>query len=634
MKLKNVFNLVHKLLSEIINLPKFYRISFVIILDIMACPALIMLSFYIREDNLSFRMNDFLIISLISTSILIPLLYVFKLHTELIRFNNFNKFILPAKVMFLYACIFCAFIFVVNLYNIPRSIAALHPMLFYIYYVISRIALFKIANYYINFNKVMKIKKNVLIYGTDAQLISISNIINESNLFSLIGFIEKDKQMIGRNINGFPIFNYKKIEEIILKNKVNLIVISPLKFDVDERHYFIETMINLNVSIITPKSLWSHLYKKQDFLTDDAFDIYDLVGRKPIKPIKELLEKNVKNKVILITGAGGSIGTQLTMEIMSLSPKLIIALDNSELSLYNLENLINKHFKDQVTINKLILVNASVIDVQRIESIIKYYKPNVVYHAAALKHVPIVENNPGEATKVNVMGTINVVNASIKQNISNFVFVSTDKVVRPTNIMGATKRISEKVIQSYSKKYKNINFTIVRFGNVIGSSGSVIPKFKQQIKNSMPITLTHLQVTRYFMTIPEAAQLIIQASSLSKNGGMYVLDMGNPIKIYNVAKRLIQLSGLTLKDKQNPLGDIEIKTVGLRPGEKMYEELTFSGLLKDTSHQSIKLIEEEFVPIKRVKNLLNEMIVASDDFDNILKKKLLKAMVPDYKTMN
>lgn len=591
------------------------------------------MSFYIRDDALHYRLNDLLIISMISISILIPLLFVFKLHTELLRFNNFSKFVLAAKALTIYAFIFFVFIIFLNFYNIPRSIAILHPILFFVYYVISRRALSKLVNYYINMNETKGIKKKVLLYGTDARLISLSNIINESNEFLLKGFVEKDKEMIGRNINGFPIYNLKNIKEIIFANNIDLFVMSPSDSDARKRYELIEKIIDLNISIITPRSLWARLYKKQEIFRDDVFNIHDLVGRKQIEPFKKLLERNVKNKIILITGAGGSIGKQLTMEIKKLSPRLIIALDNNEFSLYNLEILMNENFSDQDITDNLILVNASVTDVRRVESIIKYYKPSIVYHAAALKHVPIVEQNPSEAIKVNVMGTINLVNASIKYDVSNFVFVSTDKAVRPTNIMGATKRISEQVIQNYAKKNQNINFTIVRFGNVIGSSGSVIPKFKSQIKSGGPITLTHMNVTRFFMTIPEAAQLIIQASSLSKNGGMYVLDMGKPVRIYDLAKRLVQLSGLTLKNDKNPLGDIEIKVIGMRPGEKMYEELIFSGALKNTSHKSIKLIEEDFISTRIIEIILLQMIEAGENFDFILLKKLLKTIVPDYKSI-
>ena len=290
------------------------------------------MSFYIRDDALHYRLNDLLIISMISISILIPLLFVFKLHTELLRFNNFSKFVLAAKALTIYAFIFFVFIIFLNFYNIPRSIAILHPILFFVYYVISRRALSKLVNYYINMNETKGIKKKVLLYGTDARLISLSNIINESNEFSLKGFVEKDKEMIGRNINGFPIYNLKNIKEIIFVNNIDLFVMSPSDSDARKRYELIEKIIDLNISIITPRSLWARLYKKQEIFRDDVFNIHDLVGRKQIEPFKKLLERNVKNKIILITGAGGSIGKQLTMEIKKLSPRLIIALDNNEFS--------------------------------------------------------------------------------------------------------------------------------------------------------------------------------------------------------------------------------------------------------------------------------------------------------------
>jgi FlaA1/EpsC-like NDP-sugar epimerase len=331
-------------------------------------------------------------------------------------------------------------------------------------------------------------------------------------------------------------------------------------------------------------------------------DIEDLLGRDPVAPHELLITKNTFDKVVMVTGAGGSIGSELCRQIVDTAPNQLILVEVSEHALYQIHAELQRRW--QATVDdvhtRLIALLGSVQDASHMAEILNEYKPDTVYHAAAYKHVPLVESNPAEGIRNNVFGTLATAQAAINANVSDFVLVSTDKAVRPTNIMGASKRLAEMVLQALAAEQPNARtrLSMVRFGNVLGSSGSVVPKFRQQIRDGGPVTVTDPDVTRYFMTIPEAAQLVIQAGAMARSGDVYVLDMGEPVRILDLAHRMIELSGLTVKNASNPDGDIEIEISGLRPGEKLYEELLIGDNPSQTSHPRIMRATEEFLPCK------------------------------------
>jgi FlaA1/EpsC-like NDP-sugar epimerase len=356
-------------------------------------------------------------------------------------------------------------------------------------------------------------------------------------------------------------------------------------------------------------------------------DIQDLLGRSPVKPISKLLKIKIVDKVVLISGAGGSIGRELSRQIINLKPKKLILFDVSEPSLYqiNLELL-----SLALPAIEILPILGSVRDQLRIQHICEYYSVNTIYHAAAYKHVPLVEYNQSQGVLNNIIGTLSLAKAAINAKVDTFVLISTDKAVRPTNTMGVTKRIAELILQGLSEQSHSTCFTMVRFGNVLDSSGSVIPLFRKQIRDGGPVTVTDINVVRYFMTIPESVELVIQAGAMGEGGDVFVLDMGEPMKIYDLAVKMIQLSGLHVKDKLNPDGDIEITYTGLRPGEKLYEELLVGSKVSQTENKLIMRAEEKMIDWETLKPLLEELENASINNEHEKIRDLLQKLVPEF----
>lgn len=374
-------------------------------------------------------------------------------------------------------------------------------------------------------------------------------------------------------------------------------------------------------------------------------DIDDLLGREPVAPNHILLAKNITGKVVLVTGAGGSIGSELCRQILAANPAKLLLIEQSEFALYAIHQELEEKLAglDVATPPVLVPLLASVQDDDRMREIMSTWHPHTVYHAAAYKHVPLVEHNPAAGIKNNVLGTLRTAQAALDAGVSDFVLISTDKAVRPTNVMGASKRLAEMALQALAASQSatqavaggkvgtgGTKFSMVRFGNVLGSSGSVVPKFRQQIRDGGPITLTHPEVTRYFMTIPEAAQLVIQAGAMAKGGDVFVLDMGQPVKIMDLARRMVELSGLTVKDEQHPEGDIEIAVTGLRPGEKLYEELLIGDNPKPTVHPRIMKAHEEFIPWAEFEAKLTALEMALNVNDVGVIRLMMQQLVAGY----
>ena len=538
-----------------------------IIVDILLCNLSLFISYSLRLEKY-YNINE------IDKEILIYFNFIFlviffynKFYNVVLRYFSYSDIKKIFKYFFIY--LFLIIIFAILTYNkfyLPRSIIILHSLIFFILIIFVRI----FYSYFVNINK--NVDKNcIIIIGVNEVSINLAKNITEFTNNKIIGFIEDKKDFSSREINGLKIYNFNSLENLFSSNRVTDLLITKEKLNLNEKNILEKLRKNTTVRILNINKYdfyLPNLLRKSSSNLDINF--FDIIQREEISPIKFLLDKFIKNKTILITGAGGSIGHELCIQIISFQPKRLILMDNSELNLYNLKQFLNNSKDTQI---EFLLADCS--DQIMIQNIFNKAKIDIVYHAAAYKHVNIMENNIVSSFKNNVLSTFYLSKEAIKHRVKNFILISTDKAVNPKSVLGYTKRISEKIILAYSGYNTQTIFSIVRFGNVIGSSGSVIPLFKRQIISGGPVTVTSKKAKRYFMSISEAVILILHSSEIAISGDIFVLDMGRQINIYDVALRMIKLMGYSLKNKKNPNGDIEIKIIGLKSGEKLSEQLYF-----------------------------------------------------------
>ena len=475
----------------------------------------------------------------------------------------------------------------------------------------------------LSIKKNRKSRENIAIYGAGSTGVLLARNIQEEGTYRIICFLDDSPNLWNRSINGIPILSPDNMNDEI--EKVFLAIPSISKTNMKA---ILRRMNSLKIPIFQIPSIKDITNKDKKFGSLRPIELEDLLGRDRVDPDPDLLEKGIREKIIFISGAGGSIGKELAKQILKLNPKMIILFDISEASLYELSLEIKQFNNFNITI---VTVLGDICDQKLVENIFNKYSINVVFHAAAYKHVPIVENNRISGLYNNIYSTLVLCELSKKFNIGKFVLISTDKAVRPTNVMGLSKRIAELIVQNQSINPKNTCFSMVRFGNVLGSSGSVVPLFKKQIAEGGPITLTHPKVVRYFMSISEAAQLVIQTSELARGGEVFLLDMGDPVFIKDLAYQMVMLSGASVKDKNNIKGDIEIKEIGMRPGEKLYEELLIDSESISTSHPLIfraieKKLDEEFFKFR-----LDKLISSLKKKDLHQALILAKELVPEWK---
>ena len=629
---------INKEIFFITRLPRGTKIFIAILFDVICCILSIWLAYYLRLGEFISFFEQTGIAYLLSLLISIPIFIVFGLYKAIYRYSGLRALFTVIKAIFFYAFIFFGLILQAKIPGIPRTIGIIQPLILLLFIGSWRMILAYLLSggYQKQFNRFNM--QNVLVYGAGEAGRQLFKAMQGSNVINIKGFVDDDISKQGYYLDGKPVISNKKIESFISYKNISLILLAIPSVGRSRRNKIIKNLRHLNIEVRTIPSILD-LARGYASITDlFALDIDDLLGREEVEASTYLMKKNITGKVILVSGAGGSIGSELCLQSVSLNPDKILLIENSEYALYlitsKLNELINKLSLSDIEIVPLL---ANVQDEKRINNIISIWKPSIIYHAAAYKHVPIVEHNLIEGIKNNSIGTLEFAKIAIKNKIPNFVFISTDKAVRPTNIMGATKRLAEISLQAIFhnqiRDVKNNKFTkisMVRFGNVLESSGSVIPRFREQIKNGGPITLTDFNITRYFMTIKEAAQLVIQSSSMAKGGEVFLLDMGKPVKIYDLAIKMIELSGYSLKDEFNPNGDIEIRITGLRPGEKLYEELLLSGNPCSTKHSKIFRSKEPFIELLQLEPKLNDLkfYLKENDHKNLL--RILKEIVKDY----
>lgn len=472
----------------------------------------------------------------------------------------------------------------------------------------------------------------VLIYGAGNAGRQLALALRQSESHNVVGFMDEDTTLQNTMLMGLYVYTKVDSEKVIAKHGVKQILLAIPSASRRRRKEVIDGISLLPVEILTVPEMSDIVAGNAsiDELKDVSID--DLLGRDPVAPQQALMEANIKGKVVMVTGAGGSIGSELCRQIIRNQPKALVLFELSEFALYQIDRELSLEVKAEGLGIQIIPLLGSVQRINRLSKVMESFKVQTVYHAAAYKHVPLVEFNVVEGVRNNVFGTNYTARAAIKAKVESFVLISTDKAVRPTNVMGTTKRMAELGLQALAEEQNHIRqstpnqgtrFCMVRFGNVLGSSGSVVPVFKRQISNREPITVTHEDITRFFMTIPEAAQLVIQAGAMGKGGDVFVLDMGESVKIVDLAKNLIHLSGLEVKDESNPYGDIEIQYTGLRPGEKLYEELLIGDNVDSTAHERIMTAHEDFLPITEYNALLDRLNTACHNFDHEAIRQLL-----------
>lgn len=620
--MNNLFNLFWRY-----NLPRWI----ILLIDVFICAFSLSLAFKIKFDfatipkadfkNLPY---DFIIVLCIRAFSFI----IFRSYKGVVRYTSskdairlFKIIILGSSIVFIFNLISLYFLF--GFYFIPTSVIIIDALVSLFIMISSRLA---VKAMYFELKNPSNEKINVIIYGAgESGIITKRTLDSDAAIkYKVVAFIDDDKKKHGSSLEGVFILGRENIESLIQENSVEVVIISIQKISVKLKNSITDICLNNNVRVLNVPPAVKWINGELSFNQIKSIRIEELLERDPINLETKKISEQIKNKIILITGAAGSIGSELARQCANFNPKKIYLLDQAESPLHELE----LEFADQLIKPSFEVIIADIRNIERMKNVFSTFKPNIVFHAAAYKHVPMMENNPSESILTNILGTKILADLSNKYLVDRFVFISTDKAVNPTSVMGASKRIAEIYIQSLGKNSKT-KFITTRFGNVLGSSGSVIPRFKKQIEQGGPITITHPEITRYFMTIPEASQLVLEAAVMGNGGEIYVFNMGESIKIVDLARKMILLLGM----KEGK--DISIIYTGLRPGEKLYEELLANNEnTLPTHHQQILIGKVREYDYNEAELIINELIKSFDDQNNIKIVQRMKDLVPEFISNN
>ncbi|MBA3664098.1 MAG: polysaccharide biosynthesis protein [Bacteroidetes bacterium] len=609
------------------NLPRWS----ILILDVLICAFALTIAFLIKFDfttipptdakNLPY---DFLIV----LSIRFISFALSKTYKGVVRYTSSRDttrifIVVLTGSLLVFALNLLSLKFILDAYFIPTSVIIIDGLVTLFLMISSRLAVKAI---YFESKNPAKEKMNVIIYGAgEAGMITKRTLDRDAAIkYKVVGFIDDDKEKAGRSVEGIFISTPDKLLQLVKEHEIEFVIISIQNLSPQKKNEITDLCLANNVRVLNVPPVTKWINGELSFNQIRSINIEDLLERDPIKLDNDIISAQLKGKIILITGAAGSIGSELARQCSKYQPAKIYLLDQAETPLHDLE----LEFSDKFSSIPFEVVMADVRNFERMSNVFATFKPNIVFHAAAYKHVPMMENNPSESILTNVLGTKNTADLAATHGVERFVFVSTDKAVNPTNVMGASKRIAEIYIQSLGKK-TNTKFITTRFGNVLGSNGSVIPRFKKQIDTGGPITITHPDITRYFMTIPEASQLVLEAASMGKGGEIFLFNMGKSIKIVDLARKMILLSGL----KEGK--DINITYTGLRPGEKLYEELLADNEnVLPTHHSQILIGKVREYGFDDVNSIINELIATFDTQNNELMVQRMKELVPEFKSNN
>jgi FlaA1/EpsC-like NDP-sugar epimerase len=615
-----------------LGLPRTVKRLAALLVDALLCVFATWLSLALRLESLTPMTEGHVLPIVVSVGLALPIFIVFGLYREIFRYSGGRALRVLGRAVAVYSAFYFLAFTLVGVQGVPRSLGLMQPLFLFIAVGVSRWLVRSWLGGRIFRAAQESSWPGVVIYGAGDAGRQLAVALGASVGRRFVAFVDDDSSLWGSSLDGRKVHAPTHLRELVdTQNATELWLAMPTLASSRKRE-LIESLRSVPVRVRTLPSIADLTSGRVKVSDVRELDVGDLLGRDQVAPDENLLNRDIRNKVVLVTGAGGSIGSELCRQILALKPKCLLLVDQSEFALYNIHSELLKPLTDESG-QKLIPLLASVQDERTMRRVFEAWKPNTVYHAAAFKHVPLVEHNPSVGVLNNVWGTWVCARLAQEMNSEKFILVSTDKAVRPTNVMGASKRLAELVLQAMSaasSESVSTCFSMVRFGNVLGSSGSVVPLFRRQIEDGGPITLTHLDITRFFMTIPEAAQLVIQAGAMAQGGDVFVLDMGAPVKIVDLARRMVELSGYSVCDESNPQGDIEIRVTGLRPGEKLYEELLIGNNPLPTQHPKIMRASEVYLEEALLMPQLRalELILHSNDVH--LLRELLNELVVDY----
>ena len=616
---------IEKLISILLSWNNLKKRIFIAVMDILILLICLWISLSVEVQGLYVPQKPELFLLLSSLVIVLPIFVYFDLYRSVIRYLGFREILGITKAV----SVFISLSYILNsLFDGDFR----ELFLFYNIWILLLLLVCSSRFFASWFLTEKSMSSNVVIYGAGAAGMQLASALRFSRELRTIGYIDESDSIQGNFLNGIKVFKPSSLPKLIKENDVKEVLIaipSAKKFEINR---IVSSIGDLTVKIRVLPGVEELAQGKISVSDLKTLDITDLLGREATVPQEELLIQNIRSKVVMVTGAGGSIGSELCRQISKIGPKRLILYEISEASLYAINQELN-NYDLEIEICPIL---GNVIDKERLLEVFKYFSVETVYHAAAYKQVPMVEMNTIQSLENNIFGTLNCALTAQETNVKTFVLISTDKAVRPTNVMGASKRFAELIIQSLSKKNElqkedQVKFTIVRFGNVLGSSSSVVPLFKEQIEKGGPVTVTDPEIVRYFMSIQEAAELVIQAGALSKGSEVFVLDMGKPIKIIDLAKKMIRLSGLEVYNEETKEGDIEIKFTGLRDGEKLYEELIIGDKVSKTAHNRILQADEESLNWEEIEMLLDEFRSAFSIRDESKAHQLLIKSISGFK---
>jgi FlaA1/EpsC-like NDP-sugar epimerase len=604
--------------------------------DIIAVVASLWLAFSLRLGEFYSPPQQQFWIFLLAPVIAVPVFIKFGLYRAVIRYIGIDALWAISRAVIMFTLIFAVVVLVAGEWagRVPRTVYGINAVLVLLFVGGSRLLarwLFTQRHQH-NWSEVQaeRYVPPVVIYGAGHAGAQLAAMLKMSHQMRPVAFIDDNQALHQQQINGLTVYPFEQLAGVIERYRVSDILLAMPSASRRQRSEILQQLADCPVHVRTLPDLMDIAEGKIEVSDIQEVDIGDLLGREQVSPNQDLLHKNITNKIVMVTGAGGSIGSELCRQIAHLSPKTLVLFEISEFSLYQIEKELEKFQLDIPVIPVL----GSVLNQQRVQAVCQHFQVQTIYHAAAYKHVPMVERNTNEGIRNNVFGTLSCAQAAIESGVETFVLISTDKAVRPTNTMGASKRLAELVLQALAQKEelsKQTRFTMVRFGNVLGSSGSVVPLFREQIAAGGPVTVTDPEIIRYFMTIPEAAELVIQAGAMGQGGDVFVLDMGEPVSIWELARRMIHLSGFTVREESNLDGDIEIQFTGLRPGEKLYEELLIGDNVVGTAHPKIMRAEELVIDWEQLEQVLSCLSLANENDDCVAARDILLTTIDGYK---